>query len=87
MDIETGELLTLTEWTISIEGISDIIQRQVSSIEQELNYLVKLKHSNLIHYVNIRHEDVEDKSIVVQILHDFVYGTAVKCSIFIPHIL
>ncbi|KRT79635.1 protein kinase [Oryctes borbonicus] len=76
MDVDTGELFALSEWTIPTEVVSDIniVQRQVSSIEQELNYLVKLRHSNLIHYVNIRHDVSEEKFITIQILHEFVYG-------------
>lgn len=76
MDVDTGELLTLSEWSIPMEAISDvsIVQRQVSSIEQELNYLLKLKHGNLVHYVNIRHDASEDKMITIQILQEFVYG-------------
>lgn len=76
MDVDTGELFTISEWTIPTDVNSDIsiVQRQLTSIEQELNYLVKLRHQNLVHYVNIRNNLSDEKAITIQILHEFVYG-------------
>lgn len=76
MDIETGELLHVVEWAITTKS-NDLlqIQRQVSSIEQELNYLVKLKHANLIHYLNMRQQTLDDeKQVYVHILQEYVRG-------------
>ncbi|KAJ8942596.1 hypothetical protein NQ318_006226, partial [Aromia moschata] len=49
IDNDTGELVIVTEWIIENKDKNELpyVQRQLSSIEQELNYLTKLKHSNL----------------------------------------
>lgn len=52
------------------------VKKQVLNLEQEFNYLVKLKHKNLLHYLNIRNEFLSgDKKIIVQILQEFLLGS------------
>ncbi|KAF5288488.1 hypothetical protein FQA39_LY15417 [Lamprigera yunnana] len=76
LDIETGELFAVGEWIINLRNVNDFqIQRQVASIEQEVNYLVKLKHCNIVHYLNIKDQlNLDNKKIVVNILQEFVIG-------------
>lgn len=75
MDADSGELVIIHEWVINTR--SDVeytaVQKQISSIEQEFNYLVKLNHFNLVRYLNIRHESTENK-FIVQILQESVSG-------------
>ncbi|KAK4885013.1 hypothetical protein RN001_001284 [Aquatica leii] len=80
LDIETGELLAVGEWIIPLKNLNDVqIQRQVASIEQEMNYLVKLKHYNIVHYLNMKNQFHQSQNkIVVNILQEFVMG--LNCS-------
>lgn len=75
MDAESGELVIIHEWVINTRSETEhtAVQRQISSIEQEFNYLVKLNHFNLVRYLNIRHESTENK-FIVQILQEAVSG-------------
>ncbi|KAF5298737.1 hypothetical protein FQR65_LT09606 [Abscondita terminalis] len=82
LDIETGELFSVGEWIIYLKNSNDLqIHRQVASIEQEMNYLVKLKHCNIVHYLNMKNQLHQDKNIiVVNILQEFIVG--LNCSSF-----
>lgn len=76
IDIATGEPLSVIEWTLDAKDCDLVpIRRNISSIEQEINYLVKLKHRNLRHYLNIQHkESAEKDKCVVQILQEHLTG-------------
>ncbi|XP_066996679.1 eIF-2-alpha kinase GCN2 [Anabrus simplex] len=88
MDMTTGELLAITEWSIKCKiplvkkvsfhdtEPSDFANymKQVSSIEQELNYLQKLRHPNLIHYLGMKYTQEKD-NLIIYILQEFVCGT------------
>lgn len=67
--------MLIIEWTIENQNNTDQLQKQILSIEQELHYLVKLKHTNLVQYLNIKHEynEIEEK-FIIHILQEFVYG-------------
>ena len=67
MDVRTGEIVLLSEWTITNS-------KHLASLEQEFNYLTKLRHQNLIHYLNFKCENVCDGKIVVYILKEFING-------------
>lgn len=77
IDRESGELLAIIEWIINVESENDFfyVKKQVLNLEQEFNYLVKLKHKNLLHYLNIKSDFLNaDNKIVVQILQEFLLG-------------
>lgn len=77
LDTDSGEMLSVIEWLLNSETEADFLysQKQVASLEQEFNYLVKLKHHNLVHYLNIKHEIVlSEKKIILQMLQEFVLG-------------
>ncbi|EFN69222.1 Eukaryotic translation initiation factor 2-alpha kinase 4 [Camponotus floridanus] len=91
VDMTTGELLAITEWTLkcavsngcnSIQETIDIhhAMKQIASLEQELNHLYKLHHPNLVHYLNMKYIQ-NNNSIVIYILQEFVVGTT--CSVFL----
>lgn len=87
LDMTTGELLAITEWTLkyarrktdaddsanNFELSNDLQQglKQIATIEQELNHLCKLHHTNLVHYLNMKTMQ-DDDSIVIYILQEFV---------------
>ncbi|XP_071450666.1 eIF-2-alpha kinase GCN2 isoform X2 [Hetaerina americana] len=103
VDITTGELLAVVEWTlrcskssvhqpkvnnshlkkspISYARNDENLQqdmanylKQITSIEQELNFLMKLNHPNLVHYINMKYIQEKD-CLVILILEEFVIGT------------
>ncbi|XP_077285683.1 eukaryotic translation initiation factor 2 alpha kinase Gcn2 isoform X2 [Arctopsyche grandis] len=47
--------------------------RQIASVEQELSFLMKLHHSNLVHYLNIKYTN-ENNTLMVYLLQEFVLG-------------
>lgn len=47
--------------------------KQVNSCEQEFTYLSKLRHYNLVRYLNMKHFQEKDQ-IVIYILQEFVLG-------------
>ncbi|KAK7862324.1 hypothetical protein R5R35_005220 [Gryllus longicercus] len=47
--------------------------KQICSIEQELNYLQKLHHSNLVHYISMKYIQEKD-CLLVYLLQEFVFG-------------
>lgn len=85
VDMTTGELLAVTEWTLkctianenySTQEAIDIQHalKQIASLEQELNHLYKLYHPNLVHYLNMKYiNNVQNNNnVVIYILQEFV---------------
>ncbi|XP_021938823.1 eIF-2-alpha kinase GCN2 isoform X2 [Zootermopsis nevadensis] len=89
VDIATGEMVAVTEWTLKLKPkISKKVtfhdadsesndftkyMKQVNSIEQELNYLQKLSHENLVQYISMKYVQ-EKESVVIFIVQEFVNG-------------
>lgn len=74
IDTDTGELMEVAQWTlIKKNSENGQLLKNVSSIEQELNYLTKLKHVNLAQYLGFKHE-VVDGTTVVYVLKELVLG-------------
>lgn len=81
VDMITGELLAITEWTLKC-GITSETEnsettnlqhsmKQIASIEQELNHLHRLHHPNLVHYLNMKYLQDKD-NIIIYTLQEFV---------------
>ncbi|GAB6026062.1 hypothetical protein CHUAL_012266 [Chamberlinius hualienensis] len=88
LDLSTGELVIVTEWILKISktGLLDTEHyqkelgnclKQIAIIEQELNSLLRLRHSNLVHYLGM-HSVQEKSRIIIQILQEFVPGSALS---------
>lgn len=76
LDMHSGELLALTEWKIDTKEPHDIShhQNKITSIEQEFIYLSKLRHVNLVKYLNMK--CTQDKNqIIIYILQEFILGS------------
>jgi len=82
VDGTTGELLAITEWTLkctmanggySTQEAIDIhhAMKQIASLEQELNHLYKLHHSNLVHYLNMKYLQ-NNNNVMIYVLQEFV---------------
>lgn len=79
VDMTTGELLAITEWTLKCnndltENETTNLQhylKQIASLEQELNHLHKLHHVNLVHYLNMKYMQ-DNNNIIIYILQEFV---------------
>ncbi|XP_012527780.1 eIF-2-alpha kinase GCN2 [Monomorium pharaonis] len=91
VDMTTGELLAITEWTLKCTAIAnggctreaiDIhhAMKQIASLEQELNHLYRLHHPNLVHYLNMKYMQ-NNNNVVIYVLQEFVVGTT--CSFFL----
>ena len=77
MDDSSGEMVMLSEWNIGTTSDTTLplLRRQLSSLEQEINYLIKLRHQNLSHYLSMKYDCNDDEdAVVVYILREFVYG-------------
>ncbi|CAG9763995.1 unnamed protein product [Ceutorhynchus assimilis] len=75
IDTETGELVEISQWNLPVKSHeSSQILKNVASIEQELNYLLKFCHINLVHYLGFKYDFVGDR-VVVYVLKEFVSGT------------
>lgn len=73
--------MAVIEWIIELD--SENVKKQVLNLEQEFNYLLKLKHKNLLHYLNVKNEILDaDKKIIVLILQEFLLGTSCKSLLF-----
>lgn len=80
VDMTTGELLAVSEWTLKCTVASDYstqeaidihhTMKQVASLEQELNHLYKLHHPNLVHYLNMKYLQ-NNNNLVIYILQEF----------------
>ena len=81
VDMATGELFAINEWTLKVHnrfGDNSIqqITKQIGSLEQEVNHLNKLHHPNLVHYVNMKYlHDGDD--MLIYVLQEFVVSTYV----------
>lgn len=74
IDTDSGELVEIAQWNIQVKNNeSHQIIKNVTSIEQELNYLTKLKHTNLAHYFGFKH-DLKGDKMVVYVLKEFICG-------------
>ncbi|KAL1501167.1 hypothetical protein ABEB36_006549 [Hypothenemus hampei] len=71
MDVNSGDWLEVAEWTLS--SINGQILKNILSIEQELNYLTRLKHVNLAHYLGFKHDEIGSK-IVIYVLKESALG-------------
>lgn len=85
VDMITGELFVISEWTLKINNRTEEnniqhIMKQVGSLEQELNHLHKLHHPNLVHYLSMKYLQ-EEQNVLIYVLQEFVAGTS--CSIFL----
>ncbi|XP_078042063.1 eukaryotic translation initiation factor 2 alpha kinase Gcn2 isoform X2 [Augochlora pura] len=85
VDMITGELFAISEWTFKgnhniDENNVQHITKQIGSLEQEMNHLNKLHHPNLVHYISMKYLLNGDET-VVYILQEFVIGTS--CSFFL----
>ncbi|XP_076664600.1 eukaryotic translation initiation factor 2 alpha kinase Gcn2 isoform X2 [Andrena cerasifolii] len=76
VDMATGELFAISEWTLKVHNRFDDnsiqqITKQIGSLEQEVNHLNKLHHPNLVHYVNMKYlHDGDD--MLIYVLQEFV---------------
>lgn len=97
VDMTTGELLAITEWTLkcTVANGCDATQeaidiqyamKQIASLEQELNHLYKLHHPNLVHYLNIKYLQ-NSNSLVIYILQEFVVCVKIYINIYNYYIL
>lgn len=78
LDLATGEPLSILEWTLDASNADPFqLDRNVSGVEQEMNYLVKLRHRNLLHHLNVRHR-AAGRTRVLQILQEHVAGVNVS---------
>ncbi|XP_053995290.1 eIF-2-alpha kinase GCN2 isoform X3 [Hylaeus anthracinus] len=85
VDMTTGELFAITEWTFKISNTIDEnnmqhITKQIGSLEQEINHLHKLHHPNLVRYLNMKYLEDGDAALIY-VLQEFVIGTS--CSFFL----
>uniref|UniRef100_A0A0C9QMD1 non-specific serine/threonine protein kinase n=1 Tax=Fopius arisanus TaxID=64838 RepID=A0A0C9QMD1_9HYME len=94
VDMITGELLAITEWSLKCGSTgsqdpddtpnetTDLqhSMKQIASIEQELNHLHRLQHMNLVRYLNMKYQPSKD-NILIYILEEFVVGTT--CTFFL----
>lgn len=82
VDMTTGELLAITEWTLkcsmanggcATQEAIDIhhAMKQIASLEQELNHLYRLHHPNLVHYLNMKYLQ-NNNNVVIYVLQEFV---------------
>lgn len=77
VDSTNGQMYFLSEWMIGNDDkmiASDQVTKQIGCIEQELKSLLKLKHPNLINYINMEHSILQDGKIVVNLLTEFILG-------------
>lgn len=84
IDLETGQLLYITEWSIkyiqlegNLPGLT--VEEIIASIEKQVLSLSQLHHKNLISYECILTLKKKE-GIVIYLVQDFVLGTSI-CSI------
>lgn len=67
--------MDIGEWIFHDSSKNDLIsmQKQICSIEQEMTYLLKLKHPNLGLYYGIKYH-LDEKAITVNLLREFIHG-------------
>nr|XP_022909157.1 eIF-2-alpha kinase GCN2 isoform X1 [Onthophagus taurus] len=74
MDYQTGEILLMYEWKIQKKDDFLTLAKLISAAEQEFTFLVKLEHSNLVHYLNIKCDYSDHNYIKIYLLREFAYG-------------
>lgn len=93
VDMTTGELLAVTEWTLRCTVANECYSneeainihyamKQIASLEQELNHLYKLHHPNLVHYLNIKYSQ-SNNNLIIYILQEFVVCMCIYITIYI----
>lgn len=88
IDKDTGELIEVAEWVFQTNNRNDLtcIQKQISNIEQEFTYLLKLKHPNLVLYYGIKYHPDHD-CVIVNVLKEFIHGKVHNASKYIHLII
>ena len=87
--VSSGRILAVSEWQFSlgvqrgkkiqfVDLSESNISKQLLSLEQEMNSLVKLKHPNLVPYYGFNSSQ-SSKSLDVFISQEFVAGVDVSC--------
>ncbi|XP_066249145.1 eIF-2-alpha kinase GCN2 isoform X1 [Euwallacea similis] len=77
IDKDSGELVEVSEWNLEAKNLdSNQLLRNVASIEQELNYLTKLRHLNLANYLGLRYGAIDGDKVVIHVLKEFVRGSS-----------
>ncbi|GAB0096649.1 eukaryotic translation initiation factor 2-alpha kinase 4 [Sergentomyia squamirostris] len=87
IDLETGQLLYITEWNIKYskieakanEGKTSGVDDIISYIERQVANLSQLRHKNLISYESVLCMKKKD-GILIYLVQDFVLGTSI-CTI------
>ncbi|KAJ8925528.1 hypothetical protein NQ315_009367 [Exocentrus adspersus] len=87
IDKKSGKMVIISEWYIEIKCKNDLslIYRQLNSIEQEMDYLTKLKHCNLSRYYKIKHQ-VDEGCVTVYLLKEFIKGCTCSALFFSQNI-
>lgn len=78
IDKETGEVVDIGQWIFQADSNNDFafIKRQINSIEQEVTYLLKLKHANLGLYYGIKYHTNEEY-VIVNLLREYIPGKVI----------
>ncbi|KAF7284929.1 hypothetical protein GWI33_017408 [Rhynchophorus ferrugineus] len=84
IDKQSGEIMEISQWTKNCDELDHLL-KHISSVEQEVNYLTKLKHKNVSSYAALKHE-VVDNRLIVYVLKEHVSGTSCKSLFTIPNI-
>lgn len=75
VDLSTGEQFAVTEWNLRCDDEdkdkTQLLLKQIASIEQEMNHLYKLYHRNLVHYLNMSYSH-EKTHLTIHILQEFI---------------
>ncbi|XP_055679382.1 eIF-2-alpha kinase GCN2 isoform X2 [Lutzomyia longipalpis] len=81
IDLETGQLVYLTEWNIKYSRIEskNNVDEIISNIEKQVTNLSQLRHKNLISYECVLCMKKKE-GILVYLVQDFVLGTSI-CTI------
>lgn len=76
LDLTTGDLYAIYEWKIDMSIHHELThyQTKITSIEQEFIYLSKLKHINIVKYINMK-SFYEKDHLILYILQEFILGS------------
>lgn len=80
IDVQTGQLVYLTEWNVDLNEDGKTISGKtadevVADIEKQVTYLTPLKHKNLISYEGVVCK-VGNDAIDIFLVQDFILGTS-----------
>lgn len=81
MDNNTGDLVAVYEWILRCKPAKNDIsrrQKQVNSINTELQQLQQLRHPHLVQYLEMTSHTSDNNIITVQILMEYVGGGSVS---------